>query len=305
MNDCKYCGTQTKNEHFCSKRCQAKFNAQKNHKDLVQFKCQKHQYSKLVPRPNLYSVKCPQCELQKKLNSIIDKTCKKCGKELMQYFGSGQFCSRACANSRTHSQQTKNKIAKSLKKDKHDLRARNCIICNKEFILLYNQSSTRKTCSAKCLHQLTTIRAKQNGANFDIKLKLSNKQKQKVQNGTHKGWVSRNIISYPQKFFMQVLDSNGIQYIHNYKVAQRDLDQSLTSYYFLDFYLPKYNIDLQIDGKQHKYLDRIEHDIKRDQLLSKMYKVYRIQWNQINSEQGKLLIKQKIDQFLTYIQDVV
>lgn len=37
-------------------------------------------------------------------------TCEKCGKVMTEKFGSGRFCSRACANSRNHSEETKNKI---------------------------------------------------------------------------------------------------------------------------------------------------------------------------------------------------
>lgn len=41
--------------------------------------------------------------------------CEKCGKEHDGTFGSGRFCSRACANSRIHSAETKLKIHNSLK----------------------------------------------------------------------------------------------------------------------------------------------------------------------------------------------
>ena len=41
--------------------------------------------------------------------------CEKCGKPLTEYYGSGRFCSKACANSRSHTKETKQKISKSLK----------------------------------------------------------------------------------------------------------------------------------------------------------------------------------------------
>ena len=42
--------------------------------------------------------------------------CKKCNKEHDGFFGSGEFCSRGCANSRNHSTATKEKISQSNKK---------------------------------------------------------------------------------------------------------------------------------------------------------------------------------------------
>ena len=58
-------------------------------------------------------------------------------------------------------------------------------------------------------------------------------------------------------------------------------------------------IDLEIDGKQHKYQDRVQHDKLRDKRLRENgYLVYRIDWNEINSKQGSLKMKYKINQFL-------
>jgi hypothetical protein len=42
--------------------------------------------------------------------------CKKCDKEHDGSFGSGKFCSRACANSRVRSEETKNKISEGILK---------------------------------------------------------------------------------------------------------------------------------------------------------------------------------------------
>lgn len=41
--------------------------------------------------------------------------CERCGREHDGSFGAGIFCSRSCANSRTRSQETKNKISAALK----------------------------------------------------------------------------------------------------------------------------------------------------------------------------------------------
>lgn len=214
--------------------------------------------------------------------------CIKCNKQYtlkltQNRYISGNYtkhCSRSCANGRTHSKYTKEKTSKTLTKNYTRIIYKNCIVCNK--LMIFKLDSVRLTCSKECLH-----------------IFKSNHGKEVVKNGG--GWKSRKIISYPQKFFMKVLNYNNIQYIHNYKVLKKQIDQNLNGFYFLDFYLPFYNIDLEIDGQQHKNPNAIIHDNIRDQILSKKYKVYRIQWNGVNNQKGKMLMKQKIDNFLNYI----
>lgn len=65
--------------------------------------------------------------------------CEKCGKEVIELYGSGRFCSRACANSRKHSEKTKRKISESAKKYSREHRSKNicftkrvCALCGKE-----------------------------------------------------------------------------------------------------------------------------------------------------------------------------
>ena len=41
--------------------------------------------------------------------------CEKCGKVMTEKFGSGRFCSRKCANSKNHSEETKRKISQKIK----------------------------------------------------------------------------------------------------------------------------------------------------------------------------------------------
>lgn len=40
-------------------------------------------------------------------------SCERCGKIMLEKFGSGRFCSKACANTREHSQETRNKLSKA------------------------------------------------------------------------------------------------------------------------------------------------------------------------------------------------
>lgn len=85
--------------------------------------------------------------------------CECCGKIMTEYYGSGKFCSRECANSRKHSQETKEKIRNSIKnhssKAYHNLKIQEynknpnkCSICGKD---IPYELRHRKTCSEECL----------------------------------------------------------------------------------------------------------------------------------------------------------
>ena len=104
------------------------------------------------------------------------------------------------------------------------------------------------------------------------------------------------MISYPERFWMEVLDNNNIRYIK---------EDFSTKKYFLDFLIFKNDkkIDLEIDGKQHNY--RVEHDKKRDEYLTNLgYIVYRVKWNNINTIEGKSLMKDKISSFLFFYENI-
>lgn len=119
-----------------------------------------------------------------------------------------------------------------------------------------------------------------------------------MSEGRHQGWKNRNITSYPEKFWINVLQNNKIGY------RREDFSNKK---YFLDFLLEKNDkkIDLEIDGKQHLYKDRKESDKKRDLYLKELgYIVYRIPWNEINTEKGKKLMATKIETFLTFYNNL-
>ena len=71
-----------------------------------------------------------------------------------------------------------------------------------------------------------------------------------------------------------MLDNNNIQYVLNKPIKRLD-----GHCYFLDFYIEvnDYMLDLEIDGKQHTYDDRVESDKRRDEYLTSVgYVVYRV-----------------------------
>jgi len=229
--------------------------------------------------------------------------CEHCGKIMTKKFGSGRFCSRACANSKKHSAETKAKIAKSTsisvkkawqehpeswKVTKHTLQ-KTCKICGSKLAYI-NKTGV----CANCLNN--TEEGKR------IKIALGKKGYATMQaNGTHKPWQSRKIISYAEKFWMKVLSNNDINYQRELVVRHEK------SNYFLDFYIEVNGnkIDLEIDGKQHQYKERAESDIVRDNYLKSLgYIIYRIPWNEINSEAGKLKMQNKVNKFLGFYKNL-
>lgn len=71
--------------------------------------------------------------------------CKTCNKIVLdaETFGSGKFCSRACANTRKLSEATKQKISNGVLKE---TKCR-CQFCDKEFDTLVSKGSHEKFCS--------------------------------------------------------------------------------------------------------------------------------------------------------------
>ena len=237
-------------------------------------------------------------DIETHINNKGKRYCINCGKQLLKH--QMKFCSSSCAatynnKQRKHSEETKKKISESLIKSMGNGNPRKkrgqklsatyrhiCVICGKEFF------STRKHtthCSRQCVGQDSIINAN-----------LKEKALQRVQDGVHNGWNSRNITSYPEQFWINVLEDNGISFIR---------EDHTNGKYFLDFLIEKNNIriDLEIDGKQHKY--RVQHDLMRDEFLtSNGYVVYRVEWNEINSETGKKLMKSKIDDFINFYNNL-
>ena len=134
-----------------------------------------------------------------------------------------------------------------------------------------------------------------------MKFKVTKSINERVKNGTHKGWQSRNITSFPEKFFIKVLKNNNLfdKCKVNFKIKKKDLGLDEEGTYFLDFYFKDKKIDLEIDGSQHSF--RKEHDMKRDEYVTKNdIIVYRIKWKSINNDKGKKYIKNEINKFLDF-----
>lgn len=127
MNKCLYCGKPVKNK-YCGVSCQNRhLNGERSKRRLEK------QYGEL------------------KKFSVL---CKKCGKEFeveerekLFPMKTNYYCSRSCANSREHSEETKQKIKKTLLDFNEFTRKKyKCFYCGKEF----EDWRVRKFCSKKC-----------------------------------------------------------------------------------------------------------------------------------------------------------
>jgi len=174
-------------------------------------------------------------------------------------------------------------------------RRNTCLMCEKD---LTHKQKIRKNdfCSNSCSSKFRYSKQEERNKNSIV-------MKKRVNDRLHNGWASRNIVSYPEQFFIKVLNNNNIEFIHNYPVNKKDLGLNDSHNYFLDFYIKDKKIDLEIDGRQHK--DRKEHDYLRDKILiNNGYIVYRIDWKNINTKIGKEYIKEEINKFLEYYKNL-
>ena len=252
------------------------------------------------------------------------KLCKCCGKVILYENKTNNFCNSSCSASFNNTGRKVDKTKRKIEK---------CLICGKETEIKLGTSKSKYHCE-ECKKELQTkrhIRNNKNNKNYGDKIicnlcgkeyivinrsnycsdecrkeirsiNAKNMMKERIKNGLHKGWQSRNIISYPEKFFIEVLKNNGLEkeYKFNFPINKReDLSIDEAYSYFLDFYFTEKKILLEIDGKQHEY--RKEHDELRDERLRNIgIKIHRIKWKSINNEKGKEYIKNEIDKFLDF-----
>jgi hypothetical protein len=158
--------------------------------------------------------------------------CEGCGKTMKEYYGSGRFCSEACA--RKYS-----------------------------FKDLSDSSKYRRN-----------------------------------KNSTWK-YVSPEDFTPGEEFWKSVLESNGINFMHSYRVSKKYLGLSdRKHFYTLDFYLPEIKADLEVDGQQHKILEyHLKDLIKSQNLINSGFIVYRVDYSRDTNE---AFLSKEIDDFLEW-----
>jgi len=223
--------------------------------------------------------------------------CENCGQGHNGSYGSGRFCSVKCSrgfSTKAKRKEINKRVSIKLKK-LPEIYEKICPTCKDTF---YTKNKKVKYCDTKkCYTRVITQKTKQ---------LLRQRALENVKNGTHIGWQSRKIRSYAELFFEDVLKNHNLfeRCDVEFKIPKRDLGINDHANYFVDFYFIDKKVALEIDGKQHKYPDRMKSDKIRDGLLKERLGIttYRIPWKNPNNDRNKEYIKSEIDKFLNFIK---
>lgn len=225
---------------------------------------------------------------------IGKKICLYCGKDFETSIGRSKepkYCSQSCANTpnigNRRSKESNKKISDKLT---NPLIEKKCCYCGNAF-KVRSYENNFKYCSRKCVS---------NGIwqSESYRENHSRKTSERIKSGNF-GWWARQKLSFPEQVYKRFLEENGFKdkFINNYAVKGDG------RYYYLDFYFSEFNLDLEIDGQQHKRSERKEHDIKRDSfLVDKNYKVFRLEWREITTKSGKQFLKEQQNKLLEFLR---
>ena len=107
----EFSGSQALNSH----KSQCKEHYIQKYGDLTKYEAQQEARHKAAQES--FIRKAELSKLESQASWIAEQhICERCGKIMTEKFGSGRFCSRACANARDHSDETKTKISQALVK---------------------------------------------------------------------------------------------------------------------------------------------------------------------------------------------
>ena len=138
-----------------------------------------------------------------------------------------------------------------------------CQVC--EVILPYKHNS--KFCSKKCKSIKASFHAKKNSQ------KISDSLKRAFSEGRHLGfaYINRKNHSYLERSFINYLKENfpNIEYEFNKPVKNFSEEGEIKNYFYIDFFFPKSNIGLELDGTQHNYTK--EYDSVRDEIIKNLH----------------------------------
>lgn len=205
----------------------------------------------------------------------------------------GKYCSKSCSakiNNQYRSEFSKSKqkatLAETLKlkpkiiskepkvKTLHNL---TCIICENNFKSTFKP----KTCSSECY--------KINQSRKRIKFLKENA-------GTF-NWIPNNKPTYFEQSFIDWLDHQEYNYVA-LKHSIHNPKENTT--YFLDFYFPDLNVNIELDGTHHERPDNIKRDEIRDAYLKSIgIDVLRISIRDYNRKNNRINCFNTATEFLS------
>jgi len=240
-------------------------------------------------------------------------TCKNCGNIMTKKYGQGIFC---CANCRAvynnkHREKLKEPIiCESCGREfytkqgyvLHKKHEAGILTVSPKFIYSTHtghsiQYYQRKKKYRVCAHCGTEFLSIPNGDVYDNGLGsktkfcsvecrdahrhkvLSDNAKQCHKVGKMKSFPTRDNLPKSEAYWMDMLSNYSIPFEHDYRCLHNPTDICSGHWFLLDFLVYKGNIqiDLELDGKQHKYEDRKLFDVERNRILEELgYLVYRI-----------------------------
>lgn len=230
-----------------------KFNGHKSH-------CKQHQNNKHGSL-DVYNIR--KLETSTKCKSFWDSykndalvqwinekhVCEKCGKVMTEKFGSGRFCSRSCANSRDHSETTKERISTGVKKCNTNTRKESYIqkyqanpkLCKECALALPYNKRYNTFCNKHC----------QDAYHSKYMLQLCSTMPHSLcgvgKRGWYKGYMCQS--SWELAFVIFHIEHN-IKFIRNSKGFSYTWEDDEKTY-FPDFYLPDSDTYVEVKG----YLD--------------------------------------------------
>jgi hypothetical protein len=241
----------------------------------------------------------------------IEKECPICKVKFITRKGISKeptYCSRDCANipqlGKRHSKESNLKTSKTLLGDSKWI-DKKCEYCDNTFKILDSRKNSHKNgdlrrfCSTSC-------GSKNNWGNEDYRKRHSEMFCNLLLN-KKVGWLSHGDVPFSELVYIKFLNENGFadRYHHNFTVNKKEYDSESKSCYFLDFYFPHLNLDLEIDGEQHEQEKRKIHDEERTKFLENHgFIVYRIKWKEIQSKKGKEFLKEQQQNLLNFIKNL-
>lgn len=218
-------------------------------------------------------------------HSNVERACKWCKKTFIStsHKRHKTCCCIECARKYSQSKVDTKKIASAISilhkegnawRRTSNMENRPCKVCGATFsVPVWKKKSM---CSRACYH---VWRSSHSRKVFE----------RRVKNGTWVTWRKNTEPSYPERFFMKVLESNHVPFEYERPFGR----------YSIDFAINDQKIALEIDGQQHRFSDRAESDKRKDAaLISEGWRVVRIVWKSPRTVDGKRHLKSEIERFL-------